>query len=162
MARARGQAVRRQGGPVRALADHEDQGTIGILTLGFGILVLMLVLVIASATAIHVAHLRASHLADELAISGADSLGGGGYYGRGDGLPTAVARDEAMAVIAGHLDRRATGSLEGARVSQLTIDDDSTVTVTVELTVYPLFGLEALVPFADGITLTATSDARAF
>ncbi len=40
--------------------------------------------------------------------------------------------------------------------------DNSTARVTVQIKVYPLFGVEALMPFADGITVRATGEARAF
>ena len=147
--------------PGRWCAGRNDEGTIGILTLGFGVLVLMVVLVVASATAVHVAHLRAAHLADELAVQGADALSSGSYF-TGGGLDSVrLSRQEVERVMGAHHDRRDTGTLAGARVTGLDIADDATVTVTVELTVYPLFGLEALVPYADGITLTATSSSRA-
>ncbi|NTV39879.1 MAG: hypothetical protein HGA51_07990 [Demequinaceae bacterium] len=46
----------------------------------------------------------------------------------------------------------------------MSVDAPDAVTsrVTIEITVYPLFGLEALMPFADGITVTATGQSRAF
>jgi len=39
--------------------------------------------------------------------------------------------------------------------------DGKTAVVTVAIVVRPLFGLEALLPWTDGIRLTATSSARA-
>ncbi len=60
---------------------RSDEGTIGILTLGFTVLALMLILVISAATSVHLTRLRLTHLADELAEDAADAADTGGYFG---------------------------------------------------------------------------------
>jgi len=52
--------------------------------------------------------------------------------------------------------------LDDAVVVAVASPDGKTAIVTVAVVVRPLFGLEALLPWADGITLTATSSARAY
>ena len=52
-------------------------------------------------------------------------------------------------------------SLPPTSVVEATTRDGFTATVMVRTTVHPLFGIDALLPFADGVTLTATSSARA-
>ena len=52
----------------------DDEGTIGILTLGFTVLALMLILVVSAATSVHLTRLRLTHLADELAEDAADAV----------------------------------------------------------------------------------------
>lgn len=140
-----------------------DDGTIGILTLGFTVLAAMVILVIASITSVHLTRLRLTHLADELAIDASDALDKADYYSatQADPNPQLAQRLMERAVLA-DMPHRAVGHLEGATVTRVSSADGSTALVTVQVTVYPLFGVEALLPFADGITLTATGQARNF
>lgn len=143
--------------------EASDQGTIGILSLGFAVLAITLILVVASATAVHVARLRLTHLADELAMDAADAVDKDAYYRATAGGPDPRLAEALMQdAVAAHADRRDGGHLEGVQVVSVTSPDGQTAVVTVRLTVYPLFGLEALMPFADGIVLTATGEARGF
>jgi hypothetical protein len=141
-----------------------DEGTIGILTLGFTVLALMLILVVSSATAVHLTRLRLTHLADELAEDAADAVDTAGYFDEpGTGrasldLATAAMTDAAQR----HVDERGVDQLEGVRLVSVEALDVSTARITIEVTVYPLFGVEALLPFADGITLQATGQSRSF
>lgn len=140
----------------------DDEGTIGILTLGFTVLALLVLFVVASATAVHVARLRLVHLADELAVDAADALNTPAYFTGQAGDSPELANQRMRDAVTRHVDTRGTGSLEGVRLVDVATADDGSATVTVELVVYPLFGLEALMPFADGITLTATGQSRTF
>ncbi len=141
-----------------------DEGTIGILTLGFTVLALMLILVVSSASAVHLTRLRLTHLADELAQDAADAVDTAGYF---DGTATtsaslALTRATMTAVAQRHVDERGVGRLEGVQLVSVEALDDATARITIELTVYPLFGVETLLPFADGIVLRATGEARSF
>lgn len=141
----------------------DDAGTIGILTLGFSVLALVLILVVSAATAVHLSRMRLTHLADELAQDAADSVDSGSYYaaGRNSG-DIHLSRAAMIAAVEGHMSQRGTDGLEGVRLVAVDSPDSATARVTVSVVVYPLFGIEALMPFADGITLTATGESRAF
>ena len=142
---------------------RDDRGTIGILTLGFAVVALLLILVVSAATAVHVIRLRLMHLADELAEDAADAVNTGGYFAAGaGGSDLGLADDLMLDVVTRHVAERGTGHLEGVHLVSIDAADDSTASVTIEVVVYPLFGVEALMPFADGITLRATGEARAF
>ncbi len=144
-------------------AARDDEGTIGVLTLGFSVLAIMLILVGASATAVHLTHIRLGHLSDELAADAADAMGVGSYYDATNPDSAPLLADQAMRdAIQTHLASRDLEQLEGVTVLDVEALDAQTASVTVAITVYPLFGLEALMPFADGIELRATSVARAF
>ncbi len=149
---------------MRALPHRrDDEGTIGILTLGFAVLAIMLILVISAATSVHMTRMRLANLADELAEDASDAVSSDGYYnataGTGD---VALAQSRMSDAVVAHLTQRGTDRLEGVRIVSVEAPDAVTARVTVEITVYPLFGLEALMPFADGIAVTATGQSRAF
>lgn len=143
---------------------RSDEGTIGILTLGFTVLALMLILVVSAATAVHLSRLRLTHLADELAEDAADAADTGNYYATPAGSPASLdlATSAMTAAVHRHITERGVDQLEGVHVIGVEALDNSTARVTVETTVYPLFGVEALMPFADGITLRATGQSRSF
>ena len=143
---------------------RSDEGTIGILTLGFTVLALMLILVVSAASAVHLTRLRLTHLADELAEDAADAVDTGGYFdGPGTGLASIDLATAAMtSAVQRHVDERGVDHLEGVHLVSVETLDDSTARITIEVTVYPLFGVEALMPFADGITLRATGESRSF
>jgi hypothetical protein len=61
-----------------------------------------------------------------------------------------------------HCTRRGTDRLAGVLIVTVDARDAVAARVTIEITVYPLFGLEVLMPFADSITVTATGRSRAF
>ena len=141
----------------------DDQGTIGILTLGFAVVALILVLVVSAATAVHLSLLRLTHLADELAQDAADAVDRGSYYGGGpDGGDVRLSQAAMLTAVQDHLVTRRTDGLDGVQVVAVDAPDSVSARVTVSLVVYPLFGIEALMPFADGIRLTATGESRAF
>ncbi|MBC7298691.1 MAG: hypothetical protein H5T82_07340 [Demequina sp.] len=143
---------------------HSDDGTIGILTLGFTVLALMLILVVSSASAVHLTRLRLTHLADELAEDAADAVDATRYFdGSGTPRPSLDLATAAMtSAVQRHAAERGVDHLEGVQLVSVEAVDASTARITIEVTVYPLFGVEALLPFADGITLQATGQARSF
>lgn len=145
-------------------AVRSDDGTIGVLSLGFTVLALMVILVVSSASAVHLTRLRLTHLADELAEDAADAVDTAGYFdGSGASRPSLdLATDAMTAAVQRHVDDRGVDHLEGVYLVSVEALDDATASVTIEVTVYPLFGVEALLPFADGITLQATGQARSF
>jgi len=149
---------------IRFRQARSDDGTIGILTLGFTVLALMLILVVSSASAVHLTRLRLTHLADELAEDAADAVDTAGYFdGPGTGPASIDLATAAMtAAVQRHVDERGVDQLEGVHLVSVESLDDSTAHITIEVIVYPLFGVEALLPFADGITLRATGEARSF
>jgi len=144
-----------------------DEGTVLVLTLGLAVLLVVLVLVVAASTELHLQRMRLGHLADELALDAADALDLAGYYA---GTATTPAGEHAVALVDGQLRTAVRDALPGAseraRLPQAIIvdagsPDGFTARVSVQAVVHPLFGIDALLPFADGIILTATSDARA-
>jgi hypothetical protein len=107
--------------------------------------------------------LRLTHLADELAEDAADSIDSSGYFTSTAGVGDVELAESAMRdAVEAHVSERGTGKLEDVRLVSVEAPDASTARVTIEMTVYPLFGLEALMPFADGITLTSTGQSRTF
>jgi hypothetical protein len=146
----------------------DDEGTIMLLTLGFVVLALLLVLVVAAATQVHLQRMRLTHVADELALDAADSLDVAGYY---NGTLEAPSDEGVVGLAEVEVERAARARVDAAsaraglpptEVVEATTDDDFTATVTIRTRVHPLFGIDALLPFADGVTLTATSSARAY
>ncbi len=143
---------------------RSDEGTIGILTLGFTVLALMLILVVSSASAVHLTRLRLTHLADELAEDAADAVDTAGYFEGPDTDRAALdlATAAMTSAVQRHVHERGVDQLEGVHLVSVEAFDDSTARITIEVTAFPLFGVEALLPFADGITLRATGEARSF
>jgi hypothetical protein len=144
-----------------------DDGNISVLTLGFVVLAMLVLLVVAAATAVHIQRLRLLHLADEIALDAADALDLPSYYAGDARLPSEVAaidvaqvRMEAAAIE--HLRSRAWEQLEGVRIVSVTTPDGATAVITLEQTIHPLFPLEPLAPFADGIEIRVTGSARTF
>ncbi len=152
----------------RAARATRDEGNVTLLSLGLVILLLSLILVVASATAVQLTRVRLLHLADELALDAADAADLDAYYAGtaagpdvGEGavlLAEERMQDAVLDHLAGASDRH---GVEGASVVEVVTTDGSTATVRLQVTVDPLFGVSALLPFADGITLNAESSARA-
>lgn len=106
-------------------------------------------------------------MADELAIDAADAMDVPAYYAGKAERPTDLAAVDLSpgsmrAVVNGHLTEYAERyGLDDVAILGVDSPDGRTAVVSVALVVRPLFGLEALLPWSDGITLTATSSARA-
>lgn len=147
---------------------RDDEGTIMLLTLGFTVLALLLILVVAAATQVHLQRMRLTHVADEVALDSADSIDIAAYYAGGLNAPTdesvvELAEGSVRATAEQRLAEAAVrAGLPEAELVDATTSDDFTATITVRTVVHPLFGVDALLPFADGVTLTATSSARAY
>lgn len=145
----------------------DDAGNISVLTLGFVVLTMLTLLVVAAATAVHMQRIRLVHLADELAVDAADALDLDSYYAGSATLPTQdaaveLAHGRMIEAVQAHVGARSTGHLDGVRVVSVTTPDGNTAVVTVSLVVHPLWPLEPLMPFANGVELTATGSARSF
>jgi hypothetical protein len=152
---------------VRRAREADDAGSISLLTLGFAILAIVLILVVSAATQIQLQRTRLTQMADELALDAADAMDVPAYYAGAAERPTdeaAVGLSPASmrAVVNGRLAGYA-GRYHLDHVSVVAVGspDGKTAVVSVAVVVRPLFGLEALLPWSDGITLTATSSARA-
>jgi hypothetical protein len=108
-----------------------------------------------------------TQMADELAIDAADAMDVPAYYAGNAERPTDeaavdLAPTAMRAVVDAHVAEYAHRfHLDDAVAVAVTSPDGKTAVVTVAVVVRPLFGLEALLPWTDGITLTATSSARA-
>ena len=147
---------------------RNDDGTVLVLVLGYVVLTLVLVLVVAAATHLHLQRVRLAQVADEVALDAADALDLGRYYS-GE-LPTpddqraiSLASREVRAVAQERVQESAARArLGAARLVDATTTDGFTATVTVSTVAYPMFGLESLLPWADGVLLTATASARAY
>lgn len=146
---------------------QRDDGTVLVLTLGLAVLIVVLVLVVAAATELHLQRMRLGHLADELSLDAADSLDLDAYYSGAASEPAgaravALVDDQIYATV----QRELPAAAARARLPQTVIlearsQDGFTARVTVSVIVHPMFGIDALLPWADGIVLTATSSARA-
>ena len=145
----------------------EDEGSISLLTLGFAILAIVLILVVSAATQVQLQRTRLTQLADELALDAADAMDVPAYYAGAADRPTdqaAVGLSPASmrAVVSGHLGEYASRyHLEDVNIVAVSSPDGKTAVVTVTVVVRPPFGLEALLPWSDGLSLTARSSARA-
>lgn len=147
---------------------RSDDGNIGVLSLGFAIVIIMTVLVVSAATAVHVQHLRLTHLADELALVAADSLDVDAYYAGLAETPTSeagvVLTEQRMRDSVNEHLAQAQSRVNLNTVSVVAVEspDTHSATVTIAVTMQPLFGMEALMPYADGIVIVATGNARAY
>lgn len=147
----------------RTAALRRDDGSIGILTLGFAVTAVVLILVVSAATSVHLTRMRLADLADELAADASDAVSTDGYYSATAGTgEVRLAQSRMSDAVVAHVTTRGKDGLEGVQIVSVDAPDAVTARVTIEITVYPLFGLEALMPFADGITVRATGQSRAF
>lgn len=137
-----------------------DEGNVSLLTLGWLLVAIIALLVMAAATQLHVDRMRLASLADELALAAADELDAGDYYSStGD----EAALDEAamsQAVSAWIAADPRPWAAEAVPVD-VTAAPDGTATVTLARRVWPLFDIDALAAFGDGILLTVEGRARA-
>jgi hypothetical protein len=104
--------------------------------MGLALLTLMTVLMVSAATSVHLQQIRLTHLSDEMLLDAA--------------IATHLAQSQSRV------------NLPDVRVIAVDTFDGNTASVTVAVTVQPLFGMEALLPFADGIVLVATGTGRAY
>jgi len=130
-------------------------------------LALTVILVVSAATAVHAERMRLATAADTLALDAADSLDLAEYYSSvakdanaNQDQGVQLSRDRMSEVVNA---RVSGGSVQfkGVQVIAVTTPDGTTAVVTVGKVVRPLFGIEELLPFMDGIPMTATARARA-
>lgn len=143
-----------------------DDGNVTLLTLGWVIVAAVALLVMAAATQLHLDRMRLASLADELALAAADELDSGSYYsgtGHTAAATHAVPLDEnAMAdAVTAWLAADPRGWVGEVAVADVEAAPDGTATVTVARRVWPLFDIDQLAAFSDGIMLTAEGRARA-
>jgi len=152
---------------MRRAKEAGDGGSISLLALGFAILAIVLILVVSAATEVQLQRTRLAQIADELALDAADAMDVPTYYAGlaerpNDEAAVGLSESSMRAVVAGHLGEYATRyHLDDVDAVQVRSPDGKTAVVTVAVVVRPLFGLDALLPWSHGITLTATSAARA-
>lgn len=158
------------GRPPRRRMAHRlrnDEGNVSVLTLGFLVLAVLLILVVSMATHVHLQRVRLVALADELAVDAADALDLGAYYAGSVPEPTVdravlLSQTRMEAAVFAHLDARGGPHLNDVTVERIYSPDGATAVVEVSVVVHPLWLIEPLIPFHDGIELRATSSARAF
>lgn len=145
-----------------------EQGSISLLSLGFALVAIALILTGASVTALHVERTRLAQVADEVALHAADAMDVAAYYAGDAPRPTdeaalGLSQSRVRAAAQAHTARAAERlGLEQAQLMSVDVTDGHTVTVTVSAVVHPLFGVEALIPWAHGVTITATASARVY
>lgn len=146
---------------------NDDAGAIGLLSLGMAVLAITVILVISAASAVHLEHMKLTSAADSLALDAADALDVDLYYSTA-GNDSAPAAGQSVSLSKQRMRQAVSerlandqGPLEGMTVIDVTTTDGTTAVVTVGKVVRPLFGIDALLPFIDGIPLTATAAARA-
>ena len=135
-------------GEIRDGAD--DEGSVLLLTIGYGVLALAAVLICADATSLYLAQKRVDAVADAAALAAADGF----ELSVVDGAPVAVlasddVREQAQALV------DAAGG--GARLVSATTPDGVSARVTVAGTWRPPV-LTLFVP--DGVALEATATSR--
>ncbi len=147
---------------------RDDSGNVTLLSLGFAMVAITLILVVSAATALHLDRTRLARLADDLAIDAADAMDVEAFYAGTAPEPTDLAAvrlspDAMRATVDRMLVESAERyNLDGVQVIDVRTTDGHTVVVTIGVVVEPLFGVEALLPWTDGIELAATSAARAY
>jgi len=144
---------------------RNDDGAIGLLSLGMAVLALTVILVVSAASAVHLEHMRLTTAADDLALDAADALDLDRYYspaelGDEDEWQSVQLSEQRMReAVESRLDGDG-GRLAGVMVVSVGTPDGTTAVVTVAKVVRPMFGIDELLPFIDGIPMTATSRAR--
>jgi len=145
-----------------------EEGNISLLTLGLSLGVVLIVLVAASATSVHLDHVRLLRLADDVALDVADTLDLEDYYaGR---IPEPI-RERAVvldqdtlidAVTAEVARQERRYGLTDVQVTSVVSPDGFTVVVTLRARSELPFALDVLAPWGSGVILEVTSAARAY
>jgi hypothetical protein len=145
---------------------RNDDGAIGLLSLGMAVLALTVILVVSAASAVHLEHLRLATAADDLALDAADALDLDRYYSPAElgdeekWKSVQLSEQRMREAVEARLDGDG-GRLAGVTAVNVGTPDGTTAVVTVGKVVRPMFGIDELLPFIDGIAMTATSRARA-
>ncbi|WP_062076689.1 pilus assembly protein TadG-related protein [Demequina globuliformis] len=136
----------------------DDAGSISVLSLGWVVVVLVAALTVAVVSDVHVQRTRLAALADGIVLE-AVGAGSHGYYeaARGSALTSAdVAAIAAVRTTSGAPSRWSTTAV----VTEASAPDQQSARVTLARTVPLLFGLDALAPWSDGVTISASATAR--
>ena len=142
-----------------------------LLILGYTLITFLLITVVVSATAVHIARTRLADLADAAALDAADSLYRPGYYGGSGTAPPAASTTGAVPLSDATV-RAAVGdylrvapvspSLEGLRIGSPTgAAAADTAQVTLVARIRPPLVTYVLAPWAGGIPVRVTGQARA-
>lgn len=141
-----------------------EQGSITLLSIGFGVLALVLVLVVAAASSVYLERKQLLALADSVAADAADAIDLDRYYAPDhddDGLPVSDA--SVRAAVADHLVASpVAGSFEDLRVAEPTGSADGrTAQVTLSARARPAVVPWVLAPWSDGFAISVSVTARA-
>ena len=144
---------------------RDDDGQVMLLSIGYGVLALLLVTVVVSATSVHLDRKRLLATADLAALAAADSIDVPAYYAGGPAPEGPLVRPTPSTVRAAVEDHLA-ASPEAARLPDLAIVEATTTdgrTARVTLRSVARIPLISAVtaPWADGIPLQVTAQARA-
>jgi hypothetical protein len=149
-------------------AGPDDEGQVMLLVIGFVVVLLALLTVVVSATGLHLERKRLLALADLAALAGADEVSETGYFVPGAGRPEeagpvlddAGVRARVEDYLADHPD--AAAGWDDVQMLEASTPDGRTVTVHLAAVVRPALIGWVTAPWSDGITLDATSTARAW
>lgn len=139
-----------------------DRGQVAILVVGFVVVAIALVSVVAAATSLHLERTRLAALADLAALDAADTVADAAYYAP-VAQPTLSDEDVTAAVgayLAAHPDGAA--GWDAVTVLAASAPDGRTAQVRLAAVVRPAWATWVLAPFTDGVTVEATSSARAW
>ena len=144
---------------------RDDDGQVMLLSIGYGLLALLLVTVVVSATSVHLERKRLLDTADLAALAAADAIDVPAYYAGGpapEGSLVRLTPAHVRAAVEAHL----AASPEAARLTDLAIVEATTTdgrTARVTLRAVAQIPLVSAItaPWADGIELQVTAQARA-
>lgn len=147
----------------RHLREEDESGSVLLLILGFGVVVLALVLVVASISALHIERKQLLAAADAAALDAASLLDRDAFFQEpGEGF--VISDGAVLARVEDYLDDYATVmGLDGVAILEASVGEDQrTITVTLSSRADIPF-VPSLVPgIADAIRVEATSVARGF
>lgn len=135
---------------LRRLRANDDEGSVLILTLGYGVLAIAVILVCTAATSLYLAQKKLDSVADAAALAAADGF----ELAVANGEPVAALTDEGVEREAATMIAEIGGD---AQLIAATTPDGTSALVTVGGTWHPPI-LTIFVP--DGLTLQATSTSR--
>ncbi|WP_159449311.1 pilus assembly protein TadG-related protein [Demequina sp. NBRC 110051] len=139
---------------------RDDDGSMSVWALGWIVVIALAALVVASATQVHLERLRLVALADEVALSAADAVDGGAYYGTGGAV--LALDDDAVRV---HAATRLAADPARPWIGEVGLleagsDDGQSARIVLGRTVHLPWRIDALAPWSDGIRISATATAR--
>ncbi len=144
---------------------HDDDGQVLLLSIGYGVLALLLVTVVVSATSVHLDRKRLLATADLAALAAADAIDVPAYYAGTPGPEDPLVRLTPSTVRAA-VEEHLAASPEAARLTDLAIveattSDGRTARVTLRCVAQVPLISSVTAPWAGGIPLQVTAQARA-